>query len=162
MRLTKIPKFTFGMLSVPRELRVVQSLRTPGPSHFIFWNQCRKRSDPTENDSEYQWCHIQSVWDVRDMSYHSISRVVLCRIRLFLISNPFLMKYPTLETPTQREPYFIHLPRVFRNCKVQCAFPMVISPEFRMRQHRDGDHQEGAPHFTYVFLFSGVKRNWWH
>ena len=52
-----------------------------------------------------------------------------------------------------------HLPRVFRNCKVQCAFPMVISSEFRMRQHWDGDHQKDAPHFTYVFLFSGVKRN---
>ena len=25
---------------------------------------------------------------------------------------------------------------------------MVISPEFRMRQHRDEDHQEDAPHFT--------------
>ena len=25
---------------------------------------------------------------------------------------------------------------------------MVISPEFRMRQHRDEDHKEDAPHFT--------------
>jgi len=33
-------------------------------------------------------------------------------------------------------------------CKVECAFPMVISSEFRMRRHRDGDYHEDAPHFT--------------
>ena len=111
--------------------------------------------------------------DVRDMSYHSISGVALCRIGLFPTSNPVSMRYPTFETPTQREPYFkyhfgfakyigakiSHLPRVFRNCKVQCAFPMVISSEFRMRQHWNGDHHKDAHHFTYVFLFSGVKKN---
>ena len=28
------------------------------------------------------------------------------------------------------------------------VFPMVISSEFPMRQYRDGDHREDAPHFT--------------
>ena len=32
--------------------------------------------------------------------------------------------------------------------KVECAFPMVISSEFRMGRHRDGNHQEDAPHFN--------------
>ena len=36
------------------------------------------------------------------------------------------------------------------NAKVGCVFPMVISSEFRMRQHRDDDHREDAPHFATV------------
>ena len=35
--------------------------------------------------------------------------------------------------------------------KVGCVFPMVISPDFRVGQHRDNDHQEDAPHFTCVY-----------
>ena len=31
--------------------------------------------------------------------------------------------------------------------KVRCVFSMVIWPEFCMRQHRDDDHREDAPHF---------------
>ena len=31
--------------------------------------------------------------------------------------------------------------------KVGCAIPKVISSEFRMRQYRDDDHREAAPHF---------------
>ena len=31
------------------------------PKPFYFWNQCRKKSYPTENDSEFQWRHIQSI-----------------------------------------------------------------------------------------------------
>ena len=31
--------------------------------------------------------------------------------------------------------------------KVECAFPMVILPEFHMGQYREDDHQEDAPHF---------------
>ena len=34
------------------------------------------------------------------------------------------------------------------NAKVECVFPMVISSEFRMRQHRDHDHREDTSHFT--------------
>ena len=30
--------------------------------------------------------------------------------------------------------------------KVGCAFPMVISSDFRMGKHRDGDHEEDAPY----------------
>ena len=32
--------------------------------------------------------------------------------------------------------------------KVRCAFPMVISSEFRMGQYIDDDHREDASHFT--------------
>ena len=35
-----------------------------------------------------------------------------------------------------------------RQYKVECVFPMVISSEFSMRQHRNENHQEDAPHFT--------------
>ena len=31
--------------------------------------------------------------------------------------------------------------------KVPCAFPMVISSDFRVGQHRDDDHEEDAPYF---------------
>ena len=31
--------------------------------------------------------------------------------------------------------------------KEGCFFPMLIWPEFRMRQFRDDNHREGAPHF---------------
>ena len=31
---------------------------------------------------------------------------------------------------------------------VECIFPMVISSEFRMRQHGDDDHREDTTHFT--------------
>ena len=31
--------------------------------------------------------------------------------------------------------------------KKGCVFPMVISSEFRMEQHRDDDHQKDVPHF---------------
>ena len=37
--------------------------------------------------------------------------------------------------------------------KVGCIFPMVISSEFRMRQHRDDDHRDDAPHFI-IFMIS--------
>ena len=30
--------------------------------------------------------------------------------------------------------------------KVECVFPMVISSDFRVGQHRDDDYQEDAPH----------------
>ena len=33
-------------------------------------------------------------------------------------------------------------------CKVGCVFPVVIRSEFRLRQYRDDDHREYAPHFT--------------
>ena len=33
--------------------------------------------------------------------------------------------------------------------KVGCIFPMAISSEFRMKQNRDDDHPEDAPHFTF-------------
>ena len=33
--------------------------------------------------------------------------------------------------------------------KVGCVFPLVISPEFRMVQHRNDDHRADAPHFTF-------------
>ena len=31
--------------------------------------------------------------------------------------------------------------------KVECVIPVVVSSEFRFRQHRDDDYQEDAPHF---------------
>ena len=37
---------------------------------------------------------------------------------------------------------------ILDNYKVGCVFPEVIPSEFRMRQHREGDQQEDAPHFT--------------
>ena len=38
--------------------------------------------------------------------------------------------------------------------KVGCAFPMVISSDFRMGKHRDDDHEEDAPYFTfYMTIF---------
>ena len=45
------------------------------------------------------------------------------------------------------------------------VFPLVISSEFRMRQYRDDDHHEDAPHFMWIsdyyrlllgYKFSGV------
>ena len=36
--------------------------------------------------------------------------------------------------------------------KVACVFPMVISSEFRMRQCRDDDHREDAPHFIFQIM----------
>ena len=36
------------------------------------------------------------------------------------------------------------------------VFPIVISPEYRMRQHRDKDHQEDAHHFK----LSKLLVNW--
>ena len=41
----------------------------------------------------------------------------------------------------------VHL--TFNYYKVECVFPMVISSDFRTRQHRDDDHLEHASHFTY-------------
>ena len=38
----------------------------------------------------------------------------------------------------------------FLASKVGCAFPMVISSDFRMGKHRDDDHEEDAPHFINV------------
>ena len=35
-----------------------------------------------------------------------------------------------------------------KDTKAECDFPMVISSDLRMGQHRDDDHQEDAPHFT--------------
>ena len=31
--------------------------------------------------------------------------------------------------------------------KLGCVFPMVISSDFRMGEHRDDDHEEDAPYF---------------
>ena len=60
----------------------------------------------------------------------------------FLVPNRYgpyrLMKYD--------EP-FRHLDKY----KVPCAFPMVISSDFRVGQHRDDDHEEDAPYFKKIF-----------
>ena len=37
--------------------------------------------------------------------------------------------------------------------KVECAFSMVITSEFRMGRHRD-DHQEDAPHYSRSLIIS--------
>ena len=34
-----------------------------------------------------------------------------------------------------------------KDTKAGCVFPIVISSDLRMGQHRDDDHQEDAPHF---------------
>ena len=34
--------------------------------------------------------------------------------------------------------------------KAGCAFPMIISSNFRMGKHRDDDHEVDAPYFIYV------------
>ena len=47
--------------------------------------------------------------------------------------------------------------------KVGCAFPMAISSDSRMKQHRDDGHQEDATHFTsftgFFGAFHGTRRN---
>ena len=49
--------------------------------------------------------------------------------------------------------------------KVKCVFPVVISSEFRMSLHRDGDHQEDAPHCiartcSWILFFYNVAIPW--
>ena len=34
--------------------------------------------------------------------------------------------------------------------KLGCVFPMVISSDFRMGEHRDDDHEEDAPYFSSI------------
>ena len=43
--------------------------------------------------------------------------------------------------------------------KVGCIFPVILSFEFRMGQHRDDGHQEDAPHFKKGFRLDGRKYN---
>lgn len=38
--------------------------------------------------------------------------------------------------------------------KVRCILPMVISSDFQMGQHRDGDHREDVSHFTFNLCLS--------
>ena len=41
--------------------------------------------------------------------------------------------------------------------KLGCAFPMVISSDFRVGQHRDDDHEEDAPYFMiYSTIYTAV------
>ena len=61
-----------------------------------------------------------------------------------------------------------------RLSKLGCVFPMVISSDFRMGEHRDDDHEEDAPYFTtldtrqntrlvdtiWSFLYDPVERNY--
>jgi len=51
-------------------------------SHFYFWNQCRKESDPTYEDSEMEWWISRLIQNRLKMTSLKF-RVVLCRIRLF-------------------------------------------------------------------------------
>ena len=65
-------------------------------------------------------------------------------------------------------------PIFFHNCeigektifvsKVGCIFPMVIWSEFRMRQYRDDDHPEDAPHFRIQpilkIFWKNLKKYW--
>ena len=37
------------------------------------------------------------------------------------------------------------------------VFPIVIWPEFRMRQYRDDDHREDAPHFINGIIGKNIK-----
>ena len=46
---------------------------------------------------------------------------------------------------------------LFQKYKAWCAFPMVISSDFRIGHHRDDDHQADAPHFTPFYLISCVS-----
>ena len=52
------------------------------------------------------------------------------------------------ETINRSYPIFDGLGWFQSDNKVECVFPMVISSDFRMGQHRDDDHQKDAPHFT--------------
>ena len=40
---------------------------------------------------------------------------------------------------------------IWYHLKVECASSVVITSEFRIGQHRDGDNQIGAPHFTWWY-----------
>ena len=44
------------------------------------------------------------------------------------------------------------------DCKVGCAFPMVISSDFRMRKHTNDDHKEDAPYFIFRLRSKVVGR----
>ena len=48
--------------------------------------------------------------------------------------------------------------KFFKNDTVGCIFPMVISSEFRMDQHRDDDHREDAPHFINCSKNQNLKK----
>ena len=58
---------------------------------------------------------------------------------------------PTEPNLTKTKKFKIQYPMatvsIFIISKVGCVFPMVISPEFHMGQHRDDNHREDAPHF---------------
>ena len=45
-------------------------------------------------------------------------------------------------------------------CKKECVFPVVISSEFRMRRHRDGNHQVDAPYFICSIRAVFDKKIW--
>ena len=52
----------------------------------------------------------------------------------------------TFETSELNDNSHIRISKV-KEIKVECIFPVVISSEFRMRQHMAGDHQKYAHHF---------------
>ena len=44
--------------------------------------------------------------------------------------------------------------------KVWYVFPMVIWSEFRIKQYRDADHREDAPHFTQLSPRNRYSQEW--
>ena len=51
------------------------------------------------------------------------------------------------------ESFFLHLNWYYMSYnKLGCVFPMVISSDFRMGEHRDDDHEEDAPYFISLLL----------
>ena len=65
------------------QIRVKGSWGYLRPKPFYFWNQCRKKSDPTYNDSGIEWWISRWISPIRLKWRYSKSRAVLCRIRLF-------------------------------------------------------------------------------
>ena len=55
------------------------------------------------------------------------------------LGNPFSPRFHPSFHPNRSRPI----------TKLGCVFPMVISSDFRMGEHRDDDHEEDAPYFKF-------------
>ena len=80
--------------------------------------------------------------DVRVIQYHKLADS-LRLIGIILVIDGHIEKLMAKYCPK-------YIPKEQQVSKVGCIFPLVISSEFRMRQNRDGDHREDAPHFTFA------------
>ena len=81
-----------------------------------------------------------------DVEIDVLQILILISFERFIDTVPIGSSFPQVN---------IRIPRI----KVGCVLPTVIRYQFRMRQYREDDHRENAPHFIIIVRISDEEKS---